>query len=337
MSDGIKNQELEAAATPSAEQGDVPVVQADEGAPPTEVPEQAPPPPHIISVILQLNKNQLNAPFGRIAQDIQALIDQSDIAQKYNFIFLYDEQRSISERTSNSIYAAASGDFVDKTKPYFLLLHTKGGAPVPAYLTSRYLKVASDRGFVAVVPRRAKSAGTLIATGAEEIHMGMMSEMGPIDPQFSDLPALGLGSALEHIAGVCEKHPQAAEMLAKYLQSNLNIHHLGFFERVSASLAHYAEKLLARDTLTDEKVAEIAKHLVYGYKDHSFAIDCDETRRIFGSAGGDIVRIESSEYKLANAIHQYMEQVNLAFSVFHNKYCSITGRVEGLELSDERK
>lgn len=298
------------------------------------LPKQAPPLPHIFFAIYELKKDGLEGPFRRIAEDIQSLIDKSGLADKYNFVFLYDENSSISERTSNEIYAAASGDFADKNKPHYLLLHTRGGSAVPAYLISRYLKTSVKNGFVAVVPRLAKSAGTLIALGAQQIHMGMMSELGPVDPQISDMPALGLGSALDYIAGVCEKHPGASEMLARYLQANLNIHHLGLFERLSESAAQYAEKLLVRNTIKTEKASAIAKRLVYGDKDHSFAIDCDEIRGILEDAGDEIVRVEAEEYELANQIHQYMEQVNFAYRVFHRKYCAITGRVDRLSLND---
>jgi ClpP class serine protease len=208
-------------------------------------------------------------------------------------------------------------------------LHTQGGSPVPAYLISRYLKASSEGGFVALVPRRAKSAGTLLALGAREIHMGMMSELGPVDPQFRNLPALGLGTALDYIAGICEKHPAAADMLATYLEKSLSIQHLGLYERVSESATHYAQKLLKRNGLSDEKVAQVAHQLVYGYKDHSFAIDCDEIKSILGE---EIVKIETPEYKLANQIHQYMEEVNVAYRVFHKRYCSITGRADGLSI-----
>lgn len=298
-----------------------------------DVPSQAPPPPHIFIAIAQLPSENVKGAFTRIAEDIQAFIDHSSISQKYNFLFLYDEQTSISEVVANKLYAAASSDFRDKSKPVFLLLHTRGGAPVPAYLISRYLKTSSAHGFVASVPRRAKSAGTLIALGAREIHMGMMSELGPVDPQFSSLPALGLGTALDHIAGVCEKHPGAASMLAQYLQASLSIHHLGLYERVSESTTHYAEKLLKRDDLSAERAGEIAKHLVYGYKDHSFAIDCDEIKSILGE---EIVKIEAEEYRLANQIHAYMEDVNIAYRIFHKKYCAVVGRVDSLTLSDAK-
>lgn len=297
--------------------------------PSSDVPQQAPPPPHIVIAISQLAADNLEGAFRRIAEDIQSFINESSIAERYNFLFLYDEQSRISERTSNKLYGAASSDFRDRTKPTLLLLHTRGGSVVPAYLISRYLKVSSGPGFIVSVPRRAKSAGTLLALGASEIHMGMMSELGPVDPQFRNLPALGLGSGLDYIAGVAEKHPGASEMLAKYLQSSVSVHHLGLYERVSESATHYAQRLLERNGLGEQETREVAHQLVYGYKDHSFAIDCDEIKRILG---GDIVKIETPEYRLANRIHQYMEQVNLGYGLFHQKYCSVIGRADGLSL-----
>lgn len=318
---------VEASDPPAA--GAEPKTNPPAAPPPSDAPEQTPPPPHIVLVIAHLANDNLEGAFRRIAEDIQALIDASQLGDRYNFLFLYNEESSITEKVSNALYAAASSDFRDKTKPILLLLHTRGGAPVPAYLISRYLKASSTHGFIVSVPRRAKSAGTLLALGAREIHMGMMSELGPVDPQFRNLPALGLGSALDYVAGVSEKHPGAAEMLATYLQRTLSIQHLGLYERVSESATHYAQKLLKREGLSNERTAEIARQLVYGYKDHSFAIDCDEIRGILGD---DIVKIETPEYHLANQIHQYMEQVNLSYAIFHQRYCSLIGRVDGLSL-----
>ncbi len=60
------------------------------------------------------------------------------------------------------------------------------------------------------VPRRAKSAATLISLG-DEIHMGELSELGPIDPQVGKprLPVLSLrSSALECIATLCKNIPK---------------------------------------------------------------------------------------------------------------------------------
>src|SRR5262249_48776004 len=158
------------------------------------------------------------------------------------------------------------------------------------YLISKCCKKSTTK-FVVAVPRLAKSAGTLIALGADEIHMGIISELGPIDPQIGDYPALGLGSAVEHIATLCKKHPESVEMLAKYLASSLNLHDLGYFERVSESAVQYAERLLNGKSLPfGQDPASVAKRFVYGYKDHGFVIDRDEATVILGS---DIVRTDT--------------------------------------------
>jgi membrane-bound ClpP family serine protease len=111
-------------------------------------------------------------------------------------------------------------------------LYNYGGSVEAGYLISKACKKKSLN-FIVAIPRFAKSAATLIALGADEIHMGIISEMGPIDPQVGDYPALGLGAALEHIAGLCKKYPETSNMLAKYLASKLDLRDLGYLERVS--------------------------------------------------------------------------------------------------------
>ncbi len=236
--------------------------------------------------------------------------------------FLYDEFSPISRFTSNRLYSAITGASHTEEKRLLLLLHTTGGRVEPAYLISKCCKKFASR-FVAAVPRLAKSAGTLIALGAAEIHMGIISELGPIDPQIGDYPALGLGSAVEHIATLCKKHPDAVEMLAKYLASSLNLHDLGYFERVSESAVQYAERLLSDKPLPPKATANaVAQKFVYGYKDHGFVIDIDEAREILGE---EIIKFDTAEYQLANKIHEYMENVNIAYRVFKNHRCKIIG------------
>lgn len=68
-----------------------------------------------------------------------------------------------------------------------LLLHTPGGDVDAAEKIIRVIrkKVGDDGMLRVVVPDFAKSAGTLMALGANSIVMSDCSELGPIDPQFS--------------------------------------------------------------------------------------------------------------------------------------------------------
>lgn len=79
--------------------------------------------------------------------------------------------------------------------------------------------------------------------------MGLMSEIGPIDPQIGRYPALGLGYAIETLALLCKKYPESSDMSAKYLSLSLNLQDLGYFERVSESAVQYAERLLKNKKL----------------------------------------------------------------------------------------
>src|SRR5258706_2151955 len=179
-----------------------------------QVPEPPPPPKSVLDIIYEATN--VNAPKQRIREDISGFIKESGLETTYDFVFLYDDSGSISRFTSNRLYSAVTDHSHNPSKPLFLLLHTSGGKVEPAYLISKCCKKSAPK-FVVAVPRFAKSAGTLLALGADEIHMGIISELGPIDPQIGEYPALGLGSAVEHIATLCKKHPDAVEMLAKYL------------------------------------------------------------------------------------------------------------------------
>jgi len=285
-----------------------------------DIPEPPPAPKSIFEVIYEAG--DINAPKPRILEDIRILVRDSRLEEEYDIVFLYDEHSQIRRYTSNRIYSAITGGSHNPSKGLFLLVHTNGGKVEPAYLISKCCKKSAPK-FIVAVPRLAKSAGTLIALGADEIHMGIISELGPIDPQIGDYPALGLGSAVEHIATLCKKHPDAVEMLAKYLASSLNLHDLGYSERVSESAVQYAERLLSRKRLPGNQTpAQVAQRFVYGYKDHGFVIDRDEATEILGS---DIVKSDTAEYRLANQIHEYLETVNLAYGFYKNHHCMLVG------------
>jgi hypothetical protein len=74
-------------------------------------------------------------------------------------------------------------DLGPRRVPADLLIHTSGGDANTAelILNTLHQRASSVR---VIVPRAAKSAGTLVAMGAEEIVMGAASELGPVDPQF---------------------------------------------------------------------------------------------------------------------------------------------------------
>lgn len=73
---------------------------------------------------------------------------------------------------------------LDLSKGLVLLINTPGGDGIAAEQIIRICREYSGtKEFWALVPGKAKSAGTMICMGASKIIMGPASELGPIDPQ----------------------------------------------------------------------------------------------------------------------------------------------------------
>jgi hypothetical protein len=268
-----------------------------------------------------------------ISAHLYKLIKDSGVTG-YEVIFLYDDENSISPFHSNRIYHAIKD--LNKKKDILMIINSGGGQIEPAYLISKTCKRLSKTKFNVSIPRRAKSAATLVSLGASEIHMGLLSELGPIDPQFGGFPALGLSNAMEKIAEMSERYPNASDMFAKYLTDNVNIRHLGLFERVNESAVQYAERLLSGKELPDGKTPEIlADHFTNHYKDHGFVVDADEASTLLGKK---VVKEGTKEYELGNVIYDFFGFTTFLFSIFKKKDMRYVGDVlSGLDLNDKKE
>lgn len=251
-----------------------------------------------------------------IQEFIKHQIAASSVSNSYNILILHDESRMVKS-DADHIYSAANA-FTDD-RPLLLVLYSSGGLIDSAYLIGKLCREYSTEKFVVAVPRQAKSGATLICCAADEIHMGSLSELGPIDPQIKDLPALGLKASVEHIADLIKSHPHASDMFAKYLNMSLQPIHLGYYERVAESAAQYAERLLSLHAQgLAQEPAQIAKALVYSYKDHGFVIDKAEASLIFGD---QVVKTDTELYGLGNNIYSALMFVSrVARAMNHHFY-----------------
>jgi len=247
---------------------------------------------------------------------LQQIFSNSDIKEKYNLLILFDNSRLVKSDADN-IYNAITK--FDNGKPINLVLHSRGGSAASAYLIGKLCREYSNNNFIVTVPRYAKSAATMICCGAREIHMGSLSELGPIDPQINDLPALGLKNSIQHIAELVKIYPESSNMFARYLHFSLDLINLGYYERVAESAMQYANNLLAtNESLLPKSASDLAYHLVYNFKDHSFVIDWQEAENIFGNK---IVKKDTSEYILGNELYNKLSLVDQVASIMkHNFY-----------------
>jgi len=266
-----------------------------------------------------------------VSKRLETVLQKSGLNKTHKILFLIqDDAYDISRNTLDSIYAAIKG--TEKEKDTLLILNSPGGYIGPAYFISKCCKEYSNL-FCVAIPRRAKSAATLISLGADQIHMGSITELGPIDPQIRKLPALALGDAVDFIASISEKHPQSAEMFARFLSRELDLQHLGHTRRIADSAADYAKRLLGLKKLP-KSAEHIGQHLVNGYKDHGFVIDKEEATQILG---GSIVKSNTSEYELANLIYELVEDIKLALWVItRNSYSvNFVGDINGFWVKKE--
>lgn len=262
-------------------------------------------------------------------EQIQDLVNQHLTAEcasnilhsKYNILVLFNDV-TLSRSSADRIYGAL--DTIDRKKSILLVLNTPGGDIAAAYFVAKLCREHTEATFEVAIPRRAKSAGTLICCGADRIHMGSLSELGPIDPQFGAIPALALKHSVEHIAELVGTYPQAKEMFSDYLVRSLRIESLGFFERVAVSAAQYAARLLnSRSNPPSANDAySIANHLVYSYKDHGFVIDSREAIDIFGQS---VVVCNSPEYQLSNSIFDNLDLISWVCDHRYSRHFSFVG------------
>jgi Serine dehydrogenase proteinase len=184
--------------------------------------------------------------------------------------------KAISERTGRHLicYMSGLGTMIDRDdtiglvdllhnvpcgENVDLLLHTGGGdidaAEKLVVMIRQKVGTASLR---VIVPDFAKSAGTLIALGADSIVMSGTSELGPIDPQVIRTDhdgnrmahsVLSYIEAFEHHAEVLKKEP--GNIASQIMMNKLDPGTLKQFEAIRARAQRLAEDLLRRGMFRD--------------------------------------------------------------------------------------
>ena len=110
----------------------------------------------------------------------------------------------------NGFMAVING--LDTKKGLDLLLHTPGGVTAATEAIVSYLRkkfYSREKGFDirCFVPQLAMSGGTMIACACKEIVMGKQSSIGPIDPQFGSMAALGVLEEFNRAAEEIKENP----------------------------------------------------------------------------------------------------------------------------------
>lgn len=206
-------------------------------------------------------------------------------------------------------YGAIVGSFSKRRPNAILILTTNGGLANSAYKIARFFQSQYDQ-FSVCIPSVCKSAGTLLALGANRLFMGPFSELGPLDVQLYERDEIfsrksGLLShsafealheetfgAYEHtllsikrksgdnisfsVASAVAAEIAHGVMAPIYAQISPNI--LGSDHRDLQVAVHYGTRLANRSgNISPEAVDFLTKN----YPSHDFIIDKDEAEVLF--------------------------------------------------------
>ena len=189
---------------------------------------------------------------------------------------------------------------IGRTKGLDLFLYTRGGQIIPPLRLIHLLREYCEH-LAVLVPFRAHSAGTLMALGADEIVMGKMGELSPIDPTVafspgnpgSQQPGSG-GQQIEiedltayfRFAQDVGRLTDSSDMATAFaaLVQELNPLKLGHIARIHSLIRLLARRLLATHMPANrsEELDQIVRMLTEGHFSHDYLISRREAENIPG-------------------------------------------------------
>lgn len=193
-----------------------------------------------------------------------------------------------------------------------VIVDSSGGDIDAAYNLSMLFRKYGDKELNFIIPRWAKSAATLLVCSGDKILMSPVAELGPVDPQITQInplekrleqfSPLHVESTLDMIRQEFNKgNEKLARELVKRLQFPLT---LGSIIKTIEISEQYLIKLLGTRMFSknkkDKKIKEIARRLTKGYANHGFCINVGEAKNI----GLNTIEITGKELDIVWEIHK---------------------------------
>jgi hypothetical protein len=149
---------------------------------------------------------------GKAVQDLEATMGGQPIwLLLQNGIGMYGD---LNAHVKDAFFFARSSLEKDcqKGKQIVLVIDSLGGDAKAAFQLATLFRRYCG-GFVAVVPRYAKSAAALLTIGADEIILGRCAELGPLDTQIYSPQRNGYIPVLDKVKALERLHASALDML----------------------------------------------------------------------------------------------------------------------------
>ena len=178
---------------------------------------------------------------------------------------------------------------IGKVEKLDLFLHTFGGVlEIPPKIVSIMREFSNH--FSVLIPYRAHSAGTLIAIGADEIVMGKMSELTPVDPQTrsplnpkdpkGEITFVAVQDLISFFKFVDKVGIEKKEEIFKSLLENLHPLVIGTVNRSWSLIKHIINRLLIHSNYSNDEKEKIVELLSGGLPSHNYLITREEAKEI---------------------------------------------------------
>ncbi len=171
----------------------------------------------------------------------------------------------------------------------YLIINSPGGDGNVAEKMITMCRQRFTKSFKVIVPNFAKSAATMIALGSDQILMGYLAELGPIDPQLGNpftgglIPARSFIDGLEMIRRNIKEKGDPVQMYLPML-SQIRPEIIAQCQSTIDGSREFAQKWLKECMLKDkpEQAQQVAKWLSEGekYKSHGKVIDYAEAHDV---------------------------------------------------------
>lgn len=181
---------------------------------------------------------------------------------------------------------------IGKTERIDLFLNSYGGAVDTPYKIVNLLREFCDY-FSVIIPFVAKSAATMIAIGADEIVMGPISELGPIDPMvrhpiYNDLwvPVQSIRLCIDFMENKLSqsKDERITSTVLGHISDKLDPWIVGDYEKSIKASYQYAEALLEKNMFktSKDRAKSVTKIMTEKYFSHGYCINRNEAHDELG-------------------------------------------------------
>ena len=250
--------------------------------------------------------------------DLNSLLAQLSCCQEAD-VFLYSGDIALHHADALVMQVNA---MPVRNKNAALILTTYGGSPDAGYRIARLLKKKYQK-FILYVFGYCKSAGTLVAVGANEIVMSEYGELGPLDMQVTKEDELRSTSTLDYLQALISLKGQAFNMFEEFFLSLKRNSGSSITTKTAASIAtSLTTGILApiAEQIDPLRIGEVQRtlnmsydygrrltennemlfSLISDYPSHGFVIDYKEAKELFKN----VREPDEIEQHIADLLHR---------------------------------